>query len=76
MNIIESKWEAIGSVVRTVYDEQTGGHLFVCDCWRRRDGNAEFAAGNAGEVAAEIARLHNLKVDAAAIAKATGEKHA
>lgn len=63
MNIIESKWEAIGSVVRTVYDEQTGGHLFVCDCLRRRDGKAEFASGNADEVAAEIARLHNLAVD-------------
>jgi hypothetical protein len=63
MNLIESKWEAVGSIVRTVYDKQTGGCLFVCDCWRRHDGKVEFSAGNAGEVAAEIARLHNLAVD-------------
>lgn len=50
MNIIGSKWEAVDSLVRTACDEQTGGHLFVCSCFE-------------DEVAAEIARLHNLEVD-------------
>lgn len=62
MHILTDKWQAVGSVVRTVYNDEDGGHFFVCDCHRRRDGVAEFNTVNAQEVAEMIAGMHNVLV--------------
>jgi len=51
MHILTDKWEAVGSVVRIVYNDEDGGHFFVYDCHRRRDGVAEFNTVNAQDVA-------------------------
>jgi len=60
MNILSEKWEAVGSVVRTVHNEEDGGHLFVCDTFRRRSpGAVEFNTVDAQEVAVAIAEAHN-----------------
>ncbi len=62
LHILTDKWQAVGSVVRTVYNDEDGGHFFVCDCHRRRDGVAEFNTVNAQEVAEMIAGMHNVLV--------------
>jgi len=63
MTILQSHWEAVGSIVRTCYNEQDGGHLFVCDCFKRRDGQIGYNMINAHEVAEAIARAHNEGLD-------------
>ena len=60
MSILSEKWEAVGSVVRTVHNEEDGGHLFVCDTFRRRSpGAVEFNTVDAQDVAGTIAEAHN-----------------
>ena len=60
MNILSEKWEAVGSVVRTVHNDADGGHLFVCDTFRRRSpGAVEFNTVDAEAVARSIAEAHN-----------------
>ena len=64
MNILSEKWEAVGSVVRTIFNEEGGGHLFVCDTFRRRSpGAVEFNTVDAEAVAGAIAWKHNLAID-------------
>ena len=64
MNILSEKWEAVGSVVRTVHNEEDGGHLFVCDTFRRRSpGAVEFNTVDAQDVAGTIAEAHNNALD-------------
>ncbi len=60
MNVLHEKWEAVGSVVRTIFNEEGGGHLFVCDTFRRRSpGAVEFNTVDSEKVAQSIAEAHN-----------------